>query len=62
MLVVDNENDRNATCLEGSEVDDAVNLRVLGKDLINGLLVCDIELVESRAATTDQLNAVESDL
>jgi len=46
------------TCLEGSKVNDAVNGRVLGEDLVDGLLVCDIDLVEGRSATADQLNAV----
>lgn len=43
-------------------MNDAVNSRVLGKDLIDGLFVCDIELIKGRAATADQLNAVEGDL
>ena len=50
------------TCLEGGKVNDAINGRVLRKDLIKGLLICDIDLVESRATAADQLNAVESDL
>jgi hypothetical protein len=62
VLVGDDGSDRNATCLEGSKVNDAINGRVLGKDLIDSLFVCDIELVKGRAATTDQLNAVEGDL
>lgn len=46
------------TCLESSKVDDAVNGRVLGKDLVDGLLVCDINLVEGRSTTADQLDTV----
>lgn len=43
-------------------MNDAVNLRVLGENLIDGLLVCDVELVKGRAAAANQLNAVEGDL
>jgi hypothetical protein len=43
-------------------VDDAVNFRVLGENLIDGLLVCDVDLVKGRAAAANQLNAIEGDL
>lgn len=38
--------------LEGSKVDDTVNGRVLGKNLVDGSLVGDVNLVEVGAATT----------
>lgn len=43
-------------------MNDTVNGRVLGKDLIEGLLVGDIDLVEVGAATGDELNSVEGNL
>jgi hypothetical protein len=48
--------------LESSKVDHAVNGRVLGKDLVDGLLVGNVELVEVGTAAADQLNAVEGNL
>jgi hypothetical protein len=35
---------------------------VLGENLIDSLLVCNVELVKGRAAAANQLNAVEGDL
>lgn len=43
-------------------MDDTVNLRVFGKDLIEGLLVGDVDLVESGAAAAQKLNAIEDNL
>lgn len=40
-------------------MNDAVNGRVLGEDIVNGLLVGDVDLVEVRAAATEQLDSVE---
>lgn len=40
-------------------MNDAVNLRVLGEDIIESALVGDVELVESRTASADFLNSVE---
>lgn len=48
--------------LESGEVNRAVNLWVLRKDLIEGLLVGDIGGVEMRAATADGLDAVDGHL
>lgn len=49
----------NGSYLEGSKVDDAVNFRMFGKDIVEGLFVGNVELVEVRAATTDLLDTVE---
>lgn len=43
-------------------MDDTVDGRVLGKDLIEALLVGHIDLVEDRSAATQKLNAVEGHL
>jgi hypothetical protein len=43
-------------------VDDAVNGRVLGKDIIQRRLVGNVQLVEVGTAAANQLNAVEGDL
>jgi hypothetical protein len=48
--------------LEGSEVDNAVNLGMLRKDVVQSLLVRNIGLVEDGALPADQLNAVERNL
>ena len=53
---------QNCTYLEGGEVDDTVDGRVLGEDLVDGLLVSEVDLVEVGATAADQLNAVEGDL
>jgi hypothetical protein len=43
-------------------VDDAVNGRVLGEDIVKGLLVSDVDLVKVGAAAAEELDAVERDL
>lgn len=43
-------------------MNDTVNGRVLGKDLVQGLVIGDVDLVEVGATARDQLNAVKSDL
>lgn len=43
-------------------MDDTVDGRVLGEDLVDGLLVGEVDLVEVGATAADQLNAVEGDL
>ena len=40
-------------------MDDAVNVRVLFKDSIEGLLISDIEVDIVRSLATDELNAVQ---
>lgn len=45
--------------LEGSEVDDAVNVGVGLEDLVEGSLVGDIELGELGLLAGDQLNALQ---
>lgn len=50
------------TCLEGGKVDDRVNSGVLLEDLVEGLLVGNVELVEVGAAAADELDAVEGNL
>lgn len=52
--------DSGSSYLESSKVNNAVNLRVLGEDLVEGLLVGDVDLVEGRAATADLFNTVEN--
>lgn len=51
-----------AAYLESSEVDDTVDLGVLGEDLVEGLLVDNIDIVEVRAAAADELDAVKGNL
>lgn len=46
--------------LESSEVDNAVNVRVGGKDFVEIGLVGDIDLGECWSLSTDQFNTVES--
>lgn len=53
---------RGETRLQCGKVDDAVNGGVLGKHLVQGLLVGDVDLVEVGTAASQQLDAVESDL
>ena len=48
--------------LEGSKVDDAVNGGVLGKDLVEALLVGHVDLVEVGTAAAEKLDAVDSHL
>lgn len=47
--------------LEGSKVDNTVNGRMLGKDVVNGLLVRHINLVKVGATATQKLNAIKGD-
>ena len=49
-------------CLESSEVDNAVNLRMSSEDLIEFILVGEVDLVECRSLATYEFNAVESNL
>lgn len=42
-------------------MNDAVNFRVLVKDLVEGLFIGNIDVVESRAAAAELLDAVEDD-
>lgn len=53
---------QQTTCLESSKVNHTVNGRVLLKDIVEGLLVGHVELVESRTAAGQQLDAVEGNL
>ena len=48
--------------LQGGKVNDRVNGGVLGEDIVEGLLVGDVDLVEVGAAAADELDAVEGDL
>jgi hypothetical protein len=41
-------------------VDDRVNLGVLVKDIIKGLLVCNIHLIETWSLASDELDAVDN--
>ena len=44
--------------LESSEVDNAVNVGVLCKDLVKTFFICDIDLIEVWPLSADELNAV----
>lgn len=48
--------------LEGGKVDDGVDGGVLLEDLVEGLLVGNVDLVEVGTAAAEQLDAVEGDL
>lgn len=48
-----------ADSLEGGKVDDGVDGGVFGKDLVQGGLVGDVEVVVGRSSATDELNAIE---
>ena len=61
-VVLEGDLARLADGLEGGEVDNAVDLGVLGEDGVESGLVSDVDLVEDRAAAADQLDAVEGDL
>jgi hypothetical protein len=50
---------RLADSLQGSKVDDIVNVGVVGKDLLESLLVGDVGVVEDGSLAADGLNAVE---
>jgi hypothetical protein len=45
--------------LQGGKVDDIVNVRVLGKDLVQRGLVGDVALVEGGPLAADELDAVD---
>ena len=49
------------TNLERGEMDDAVDVWVLGKDTVERSLVGDINLVEGRSLAADQFNSIECD-
>lgn len=51
-------NSRHATYLEGGEVNNAVDLGVLGKHIVEAGLVCDVDLVEGRTLAANKLDAV----
>lgn len=53
---------RRRTNLERGKVDDAVNLGMLGEDIVQRCLVGDIGLVEDWSFATDQLDTVDGDL
>lgn len=50
---------RLADSLQSSKVDNIVDVGVFGKDLLEGLLVGDVGIVEDRSLAGDGLNAVE---
>lgn len=49
------------TCLEGREVDDAVDSRILLEDLVESVLICQVHLVELGPFAADELDTVEGD-
>lgn len=46
--------------LEGGKVDDIVDVGVLGKDLLDGFFVGDVDVVEGRSLAANRLNAVDN--
>ena len=48
------------TNLEGSKMDDIVDIRVIGEDFIKGIGDGDVDVVESRTFAADQLDAVDA--
>jgi hypothetical protein len=50
---------RLSDSLEGSEVNDIVNVWVLGEDLVERSFVCDIGLVERWSLAADEFDAVD---
>jgi hypothetical protein len=45
--------------LEGSKVDDIVNVWVLREDLVERGLVCDVAFVEGWSLAADELDAID---
>jgi hypothetical protein len=45
--------------LESGEVDDIVNVWVLGEDFVERGFVCDIAFVEGRPLAADELDAID---
>ena len=45
--------------LQGSKVDDIVNIRVILKHLVQGSLVSNVKLVEDRSLSTEKFDAVD---
>jgi hypothetical protein len=45
--------------LEGSKVDDIVNVWVLCKNLVEGGFVCDVAFVEGGSLAADELDAID---
>ena len=58
-VVIEGDLARLAHGFQRSEVDDTVNVWVFGEDLVEGLLVCDVDIVVLWLLSADQLNAVE---
>jgi len=50
---------RLADSLQSCEVDDIVNVRVLGEDLLERLLIGDVDVVEGGSLAADGLDAVD---
>jgi hypothetical protein len=46
--------------LEGSEVDNVINVWVLRKDLVEGGFVCNVAFVEGRPLAADELDAIDN--
>ena len=53
---------RSETHLERGKVDDTVDIRMRSEDLVQSFFICDIDLVELRSLSAEQLNAVEGNL
>jgi hypothetical protein len=45
--------------LERGEVDDIVDVWVLGKDFVEGGFICDVAFVEGRPLAADELDAID---
>lgn len=50
---------RRNTYLQSCKVDDAVDIRMRGEDLVQLYLICDVDFVELWSLAAKQLNAVE---
>ena len=53
---------RSETHLERGKMDDTVDIGMRSEDLVQSFFICDIDLVELRSLSAEQLNAVEGNL
>lgn len=59
-VVVQRDLSRLAHCLQGGKVDDTVNVRVFGEDLVERLLVGNVDLVVFRLLSADKFYAIQN--
>ena len=60
-VVLERDLARLADSFQRSEVNDTVNVWVLGEDIVDGFLVGDVNLVEFGSAAANLLNAINGD-